>query len=129
LSRDGGVLLSYVFMLPDKFALELLDVAFASLQTNVPAGATALQSALEQIQGGMLKSWPGSTVLEQRLITTGTVTGREFVLAADQGSRVVIVHLYLTPVASYTLVAQGPTADRRNPAVAEFIDSFWLRQP
>jgi hypothetical protein len=89
----------------------------------------ALQSTLEQMQGGMQRSWPASTVLEQRPITAGTVTGREFVLAADQGSRVVIVHLYMTPAASYTLVAQGPAAERRNPLVAEFMDSFSLLSP
>ena len=125
----GAVLHSYVFMLPDKLTLKLLDVAFASPQTTVPVGAAALQSALEQMQGGMQRSWPASTVLEQRPITTGAVTGREFVLAADQGSRVVIVRLYITPAASYTLVAQGPVAERRNPFVAEFMDSFRLRSP
>ena len=53
----GAVLHSYVFMLPDKFTLELLDVAFASPQTNIPAGAAALQSALEQMQGEFMDSF------------------------------------------------------------------------
>ena len=44
-------------MLPDKFTLELLDVAFASPQTNIPAGAAALQSALEQMQGEFMDSF------------------------------------------------------------------------
>jgi hypothetical protein len=103
-------------------------VSSAAAATLV-AGARPVAAQLEQMQGGMQRSWPASTVLEQRPITAGTVTGREFVLAADQGSRVVIVHLYMTPAASYTLVAQGPAAERRNPLVAKFMDSFSLLSP
>jgi hypothetical protein len=120
----GGTLHTWVVMLPDKFILEFLDMGFDSPRTSVPTTAAALQSALEQMQGGMQKSWPGSTVLDQRPITTGSVAGREFVLATDQGSRVVIVRLYLTPRAVYTQIAQGPAAERRNPVIAQFMDSL-----
>src|SRR6478609_543626 len=65
----SGTLNSYVYMLPDKVTLELLDVVPASPHP-VPTG-DALTTALEQAQGGMMKSWPGSTVKEQRQIVTG----------------------------------------------------------
>jgi hypothetical protein len=122
----GGVLHSYVIMLPDKFTLELLDVAFTSPQPNIPTTAAGLQFALDQTQGGMQKSWPDSTVLEQRPVTAGAVAGREVALATDRGSRVVIARLYLTPVAIYMQIAQGPAAERRNPVIAQFMDSLRL---
>ncbi|MGD9880976.1 MAG: hypothetical protein AB7U95_12655 [Reyranella sp.] len=121
----GGTLHSYVFVLPDKLTLELLDVTFASPQPNVPTAPAALQSALEQIQGGMQKSWPGSTVLEARPVTLGALTGREFVLAA-RGDRVVTVRVYVTPTVVYTQIAVCPAAERSNAAIAEFMESFRL---
>jgi hypothetical protein len=121
----GGTLHSYVFVLPGKLMLELLDVTFPSPQPNVPTTSVALQSALEQAQGGMQKSWPGSTVLEARFVTLGALTGREFVLAA-QGGNVVTVRLYLTPTVLYTQIAACPAADRSNAAVSEFMESFRL---
>jgi hypothetical protein len=120
-----GTLHSYVFLLPDKLTLELLDMTFASPEPNVPTTPAALQSALEQAQGGMQKSWPGSTVLEARPVTLGALTGREFVLAA-QGGRVVTVRLYLRPTALYTQIAVYPAAERSNAAVSEFMESFRL---
>ncbi|MDI1287165.1 MAG: hypothetical protein PSV46_22465 [Reyranella sp.] len=120
----GGVLHSYVVMLPDRFILEFLDVALANPVSTIPTDPAALQAALQQVQGGMQKSWPGSTVIEQRPITTGPITGREFVFAADQGSRVVIVRMYLTPTATYTQIVQAPMADRQNPVTTQFMDSL-----
>lgn len=120
----SGVLHSYVVMLPDRFILEFLDVALANPVSTIPTDPAALQSALQQVQGGMQKSWPGSTVIEQRPITTGPITGREFVFAADQGSRVVIVRMYLTPTATYTQIVQAPMADRQSPVTTQFIDSL-----
>lgn len=117
----GGAMNSYVYMLPDKVALELVDFVPASPHA-VPTGA-ALTTALEQAQGGMTKSWPGSTVREQREITTGPLTGREFVLAGP-GDRVVRARLYLTPAAVYSLIAQGPMAGIGSPMVAEFFASL-----
>ena len=119
----GGVLHSYVIMLADKFILEFLDVSLPTPASPVPTDPAALQLALQQAQGGMQKSWPGSTVIEQRPVTTGPLTGREFVFAA-QGDRIVIVRMYLTPVAAYTQVAQGPAAERKNPLITQFMDSL-----
>lgn len=120
----GGTLNSWVVMLPARFVLEFLDMAMATPNPAFPKTPAALQSALEQMQGGMQKSWPGSTVLDQRPITTGSLTGREFTLSADQGSRVVIVRAYLAPLGVYTQIAQGPAAERRNPVIAQFLDSL-----
>ena len=117
----GATVHSYVFMLPDKVTLELLDITLDTPR-EMPAGA-GLASALEQSQAGMMKSWPGATVLEQREITTGPFTGREFTLAAV-GDRFVRVRLYLTRGAIYNQVAQGPASEREAPIVAEFIDSL-----
>lgn len=117
----GGSMNSYVYMLPDKVALELVDFVPASPHA-VPTGS-ALVTALEQAQGGMMKSWPGSTVREQREITTGPLTGREFVLAVS-GDRFVRGRLYLTPTAVYSLIAQGPMAGFGSPMVAEFFASL-----
>lgn len=117
----GGTLNSYVYMLPNKVTLELLDVVPPSPHP-VPAGA-ALSTALEQAQAGMMKSWPGSTVQQQRQITTGPLTGLEFVLAAA-GDRFVRVRLYLTPAAIYSQIAQGPMAGFGSPMVAEFFASL-----
>ena len=116
-----GTLNSYVYMLPDKVTLELLDVVPATPHP-VPAGA-ALATALEQAQGGMMRSWPGSTVQQQRQIETGSLTGREFVLAAA-GGRFVRARLYLTPAAVYSQVAQGPMSELGNPLVTQFFDSL-----
>lgn len=117
----NGTLNSYVYMLPDKVTLELLDVVPASPHP-VPSGA-ALATALEQAQAGMMRSWPGSTVREQRQIETGPLTGREFVLAAA-GDRFVRARLYLTPDAIYSQIAQGPMAAVGSPLVAQFFDSL-----
>lgn len=70
-----------------------------------------------------MKSWPGSTVQEQRQIMTGSLTGREFVPAVP-GNRFVRVRLYLTPAAVYSLIAQGPMAGFGSPMVAEFFASL-----
>jgi hypothetical protein len=121
-AAHGGVVHTYAVMLPDRFVLELIDAVVPNARP-VPTGPE-LATALEQIQGGMQKSWPGSTVLEQRSITTGPLTGREFVLAAEGGSRVVVVRLYMTQGAIYTQVAQGPAAERGNPMIAQFLDSL-----
>jgi hypothetical protein len=117
----NGTLNSYVYMLPDKLTLELLDVVPATPHP-VPTG-TALATALEQAQAGMMKSWPGSTVREQRQIETGPLTGREFVLAAA-GDRFVRARLYLTPQAVYSQIAQGPTSRLGSPLVSQFFDSL-----
>lgn len=117
----NGTLNSYVYMLPDKVTLELLDVVPASPHP-VPSGG-ALTTALEQAQAGMMRSWPGSTVREQRQIETGPLTGREFVLAAA-GDRFVRARFYLTPDAIYSQVAQGPMAGFGSPMVAQFFDSL-----
>lgn len=117
----NGTLNSYVYMLPDKVTLELLDVVPANPHP-VPSGA-ALVTALEQAQAGMMKSWPGSTLREQRPVETGPLTGREFVLAAA-GDRFVRVRLYLTPQAVYSQIAQGPMAQLGSPLVAQFFDSL-----
>ncbi len=116
-----GTLNSYVYMLPDKVTLELLDVVPATPHP-VPSGA-ALATALEQAQAGMMRSWPGSTVREQRQIETGPLAGREFVLAAA-GDRFVRARLYLTAQAVYSQVAQGPVARLRSPLVTQFFDSL-----
>jgi hypothetical protein len=117
----GGTLFSYVFMLPDKVTVEMLDVSLAA-PPEIPTGA-GLTSALEQIQGGMAKSWPGSTVIEQQEITTGPVRGRQFTLAAADG-RFVLARVYLTRAATYTQIAQGPASERGTSMVTEFIDSL-----
>lgn len=117
----GATVHSYVFMLPDKVTLELLDITLDTPR-EMPTGA-GLTSALEQSQAGMMKTWPGATVLEQREITAGPLTGREFTLAAV-GDRFVRVRLYLTRGAIYNQVAQGPASERGAPMVAEFVDSL-----
>ncbi|MBP6770625.1 MAG: hypothetical protein KA171_22810 [Reyranella sp.] len=117
----NGTLNSYVYMLPGRIALELLDVVPASPHP-VPSGA-ALVTALEQAQAGMMKSWPGSTVREQRQIETGLLTGREFVVAAA-GDRFVRARLYLTPQAVYSQIAQGPMSQLGSPLVAQFFDAL-----
>jgi hypothetical protein len=101
--------------------LQLLDVTLATPH-QLPTGA-GLTSALEQAQAGMMTTWPGATVLEQRQITTAPLTGRDFTLAAT-GDRFVRVRLYMTPAAVYTQIALGPASDRGSPMVAEFFDSL-----
>ena len=117
----GATVHSYSFVMPDKVTLELLDVTLATPH-EMPAGA-ALTSALEQAQAGMMKSWPGATVLEQQQITTGPLTGRDFTLAAA-GDRFVRARLYMTRAAIYTQVAQGPASERGAAMVAEFFNSL-----
>jgi hypothetical protein len=117
----GGTLHAYLFMLPDKVTLEMLDANFTSPH-EIPTG-DGLTSALDQWQAGMMKSWPGSTVLDQKQIVTGPLTGREFTLAAA-GDRFVRVRVYLTRAAIYTQVALGPASERGAPMITEFIDSL-----
>lgn len=117
----NGTLNSYVYMLPDRVTLELLDIVPA-MPATVPSGA-ALVTALEQVQAGMMRSWPGSTVREQRQIETAPLTGREFV-AATAGDRFVRARLYLTPQAVYSQIAQGPISQLGSPLVAQFFDSL-----
>jgi hypothetical protein len=117
----NGTFRSYVYMLPDKVALEMLDIV-PGTPAPVPAGA-ALTTALEQAQAGMQRSWPGSTVREQRQIETGPLTGRDFVFATA-GDRFVRARLYLTPQAAYSQIAQGPMSQLGSPMVAQFFDSL-----
>lgn len=116
-----GTLNSYLYMLPARVTLEMLDIVPAAPVTP-PSGA-ALVTALEQAQAGMMRSWPGSTVREQRQIETGPLTGREFV-AATAGDRFVRARLYLTPQAAYSQIAEGPMAQLGSPLVAQFFDSL-----
>jgi len=117
----NGTFSSYVYMLPDKVALEMLDIV-PGTPAPVPSGA-ALTVALEQAQAGMQRSWPGSTVREQRQIETGPLTGREFVFATP-GDRFVRARLYLTPRAAYSQVAQGPMSQLGSPLITQFFDSL-----
>lgn len=118
----GVTMITYVTVLPGRFAFEFIDVGFDSPRP-VPQGA-ALAPALEQMQGGMQKSFAGSTLVEQAPITTGPLAGRDFVLSTDGGNRFVRSRLYLTPAAAYTATVQGPVAERRNPTVAQFFESI-----
>jgi hypothetical protein len=117
----GITVRSYAYMLPDRVVLELIDVV-PGFPKDFPAGP-ALVTALEQSQAGMMRTWPGSKVLEQGQITTGPLTGRDFTLAAAD-DRFVRVRYYLTRAAIYTQVAQGPMSERGAPMVAEFLDSL-----
>lgn len=121
-AAHGVVFHSYVTMLPGRFAFEFIDVAFESPRPT-PEGS-ALATALEQMQGGMQKSFPGSTLVEQKPITTGPLSGREFVLSTDGGARFVRTRLYLTPTAAYTATVQGAMTERQNPAIQQFFDSI-----
>lgn len=118
----GVAMVTYVAVLPGRFAFEFVDVGFDSPH-QVLQGA-ALATALEQMQGGMQKSFPGSTLVDQRPVVTDALAGREFVLSTDGGSRFVRTRLYLTTTAAYTATVQGPAAERQNPAVAQFLDSI-----
>jgi len=120
-AAHGATVHSYVAMLPDRIVLELLDVV--GLHPQAPEG-TALAAALEQMQGGMLKSWPGAKVVEQQPVTTGPLTGRQFALAADGNTRFVIARIYMAPGAIYSQIAQGPAAARSNPMIEQFVDSL-----
>lgn len=122
ITTNGATVHSYVFMQPDKLVLELVD-ALVAHPRPAPTGAE-VTPALELAQAGMMKSWPGSKVLEQRQITTGPLPGREFTLATSDGSRFVSARLYLTATGIITQVAQGPTTDRSSPLVPQFLDSL-----
>lgn len=121
LHANSGTLHSYVYMLPDKVVLELMDAVPETLP-HIPTGAV-LTTALEQMQGGMMKSWPGSTLRDQRQIVTGPFTGRDFTVAAA-GDRFVRARIYITRAALYTQVAQGPMSELGSPMIAEFFDSL-----
>jgi hypothetical protein len=118
----GATVHSYVTLLPGRFVLEFVDVSFDNPH-SIPQGA-ALAAALEQMQGGMQKSFPGATLVEQGPMTTGPLAGREFVLSTDGGNRFVRVRLYLTPTAVYTATVQGPVAERQNPMIGQFLESI-----
>ena len=119
----GGTLHSYVSMLPEGFTFEFLDLGFTSLKPRVPSDPAEVQSFAENSLSGLQKSWPGSTVLEQRPVTAPPFIGREFTFATA-ADRVAIVRLYFTPAASFTQVAQAPLAQRGNPLIAQFMDSL-----
>jgi hypothetical protein len=121
----GGTLNSYLFMLPDKVTLELLDLTFASPPPNFPTTPTALQSNLDQVQAGMQRSWPGSKLMAQRPVTLGALTGREFVLELP-GNRFQLARFYLEPTQMYVQIAVGPTSEQGSPLVQEFMSSFRL---
>jgi|GEM_PF-6824727 len=120
----NSVLHSYVAILPDRFIFEFLDVQLAGAESKITLEKAREPSALAQAGAGLQKSWPGSTVLEQRSITLGPAYGWEFVFGTDQGSRFVLIREYLTLTASYTQVVQGPTADRQNAATQQFMNSL-----
>ena len=120
----NGVLHSYVTILPDRYIFEFLDVLLVGVQSKITEEKFREPSAGAEAAAGLQKSWPGSTLLEQRWIMLGPAFGWEFVFGTDQGSRVVIVRSYLTLAASYTQVVQGPAAGRQNPATTQFLDSL-----
>jgi hypothetical protein len=126
--HDGGAVNSFVATLPGGLVLELMEVTLVGQEAHFPASAAELQSRLVQIQGGIQKSWPGSTVVEQRPIELGSVTGREFVLGREQDRRIVFVRVYFAREAIYTQVAQGIGVDPRNPTIAQFMNSLRLQQ-
>lgn len=119
----GGTLHSYVSMLPEGLTFEFLDLGFTSLKPRVPSDPAEVQSFAENSLSGLQKSWPGSTVLEERPVTTPPFMGREFTFAAA-GDRVAIVRLYFTPAASFTQVAQAPMAQRGSLLIGQFMDSL-----
>ncbi len=120
----NSVLHSYVTILPDRYIFEFLDVFLVGIQSKITGEQLREPSAQAEAIAGLQKSWPGSTVLERKLITVGQVHGLEVVFGTDQGSRFVIVRAYFTSNASYTQVVQGPVADRQNRATAQFMDSL-----
>ena len=94
-----------------------------SRDEGVARGHAEIVRLMEQAQAGMMKSWPGSTLREQRQIETGPLTGREFVVAAA-GDRFVRARPYLTPQAVYSQIAQGPVSQLDSPLVAQFFESL-----
>ncbi len=120
----NSVLHSYVTILPERFIFEFLDVLFVGIQSKITEEKFKEPSAGAEAAAGLQKSWPGSTLLERRWVTQGPAYGWEFVFSTDQGSRFVIVRMYLTLNASYTQVVQGPMADRQNPAITQFMESL-----
>lgn len=79
--------------------------------TAVTAAGLAGASAPTQAQAGMMKSWPGSTVQQQREIQTVP-------------ARFVRTRFYITRAAVYSQVAQDPMSELGSPMVAEFFDSL-----
>jgi hypothetical protein len=120
----NGVLHSYVSILSDRFILEFLDVLLVGVQSKITRESAQEPSSRADAAAGLQKSWPGSTLVEQRWITLGPAYGYEFVFSTDQGSRFVLARMYLTLTASYTQIAQGPTADRQNPITSQFLDAL-----
>lgn len=119
-----SVLHSYVAALPDRFILEFLDVLLVGVKSKITRENAQQPSSGAQAAAGLQKSWPGSTLLEQRWITQGPAFGWEFVFSTDRGSRFALVRTYFTLAASSTQVAQGPAADRQNPVTTQFLEAL-----
>ena len=120
----NDILHSYVSILPDRFILEFLDVLLVGVESKITRESAQESSSREEAAAGLQKSWPGSTLLEQRWITLGPAYGYEFVFSTDKGSRFVLARMYLTLTASYTQVVQGPVADRQNPITTQFLNAL-----
>ena len=123
---DGGTLRQYTFTFADRVLLDFMVTDFVGNEAHLPAPPAELAKRLVAIQGGMEKSWPGATVLEQGPIQLGAVPGRRFVLGVEQCSGVLSARVYFSPKALYVQVAHAPAGERQDPAIALFMDSLSL---
>jgi hypothetical protein len=123
---DGGTMRQYSFVVAGKFGLDFLVTSFVGTESGLPAAAPQVPARLEAMQGGMQRSWPGSTVIEQQPIQLGSVQGRSFVLAVDQDRAVVMVRLYYSSHALYSQTVHAFTDGRQDPTIAQFMNSLRL---
>jgi hypothetical protein len=110
----------------DKVALDFTVADFVGNEAHLPVSPAELAARLVAIQGGMDKSWPGATVLEQAPIELGVTPGRRFLLSVEQGRGIVAVRVYFGAKVTYSQTAQAPVEARENPAIAQFMDSLEL---
>ena len=123
---DGGIVRQYTALAAGKF-FDFTVTDLVGNEAHLPASPAELAQRLEQMEAGMLRSWPGASVLEHQTLQLGGAPGRAMTCSIDQGRHILFVRMYFAREAIYMQLVRAPAAERQDPAVAQFLDSLSLQ--
>lgn len=118
---DGSTARQYQFSTNQGFALDFAITDF--IKADPGHAPTDLGMRLRDAQRAVQQRWPGSTVLEQRDVTMGSLQGRAFTLSVQNGSGVLIARLYYGSQRLYAQLALARADERQSPVIARFLES------
>ena len=123
---DGGTVRQYTALVAGKF-FDFTVTDLVGNEAHLPASPAELAQRLEQMEAGMLRSWPGASMLQHQTLQFGGVPGRAMVCSIDQGRYILFVRMYFAREAIYMQLVRVPAAERQDAAAALFLDSLSLQ--